>query len=511
MVLAATREAEGVAEEERHVSLRPNASLQAAVPLSPSSSPPSSSSPSLPPSSQLVDFNTAASSIDRIELQAKSSIDKLKHLLYKLKTRPPVAETTVVRAAPEDGGNIASSAAVVTDDQREVYISQKIEVDLSSPQDVIDSGTIDPSKTEVILPPDLPSEEAVDSGSGRTVKRTETTTQLDSVTCTRTTVQFDEENHTAVVTVTATVRGTDIIADSAYTERTIAMAAKALARTCLALDEKAQLAALMAGPMADIILSRGQQQQHDSILKHLAHGEVVSFKKLKGGIAASPFRQVYSVVLRSKEGKEMEAVFKPVVAGDRHGRWQRAPVDWLAYQMAILLGTDVVPPATIRSNIQLGKSHFPSGAMVFNVKNVRPLVEAAAEQWGEQSAAAVVSNAHILDAILGAAPRRQSGFQLGQHWATHGELRPVLLDFPMGPGLGDIHSAWSKRGQISGVKHVTPITLSRLRGLNRRILLENMGSALTADEMDMILEKRDQVVAYFDAMAMRHGRHLVVV
>ena len=47
--------------------------------------------------------------------------------------------------------------------------------------------------------------------------------------------------------------------------------------------------------------------------------------------------------------------------------------------------------------------------------------------------------------------------------------------------------------------------IARLRTLTRSRLLEVMGASMTVREVDLLLEKRTQVVAYFDAMEARRS------
>ncbi len=42
------------------------------------------------------------------------------------------------------------------------------------------------------------------------------------------------------------------------------------------------------------------------------------------------------------------ALFKPRAKGDWDG-WHRAPIEWVAYQLGLMLGTDMVPPVGYRT------------------------------------------------------------------------------------------------------------------------------------------------------------------
>ena len=289
-----------------------------------------------------TDLVPATNSLEMIETQAKTSIEKLKHILYKLKSRRNVMETTFVSGDVDDRP-VKSSMAVLRNDDRQVYVSQKIEVDMRAASSLIDDDVDD----EAFLYDDLSEEEEmltdeimaasqeIDLGAISIIKDlpAESSVNLDSLTCTRATVQFDEENQTAVVTVQATVRGADLTDRQFLAERTVAMAARALTRTCLVLDEKAGLALMGTEPVTEILPSAAELL-HAAVLRHLATGKVATFQALPEGPGGSnPFRTIFEVVLVTDEGAHVEATFKPAVPGDAFGRWKRAPADWVAYKV----------------------------------------------------------------------------------------------------------------------------------------------------------------------------------
>lgn len=57
----------------------------------------------------------------------------------------------------------------------------------------------------------------------------------------------------------------------------------------------------------------------------------------------------------------MRAAFKPRVEGDCEG-WHRVPVEVAAYQLNLLLGMDVVPPAVMRLDCDVDWTHYTAGA-----------------------------------------------------------------------------------------------------------------------------------------------------
>ena len=140
--------------------------------------------------------------------------------------------------------------------------------------------------------------------------------------------------------------------------------------------------------------------------------------------------------------------------------------------MSSLLGLDIVPPAVMRNNLKIGDRVYASGVMVYSVADLKPLASVPsqarsflaaagtasvaglislsacflAQFWGESNPAAVLRNSHILDALLGSSPRKRESFMAGRHWTGVGDIKPCRVEHPMGPGVGELHSMWSKRG-----------------------------------------------------------------
>jgi hypothetical protein len=245
-------------------------------------------------------------SLDKVEEAAKATIDKLRHMIYNLRTQAP-ARSSTISSSSEDLRASGSASAEIQTKEEDLFIKQNFEVALGSFGD--DSSGEDGS--------DSPEAEAF--------------VHHDALTCTQTAVRIDEKTGTAVVTVTATVRGAEILDPGSYTEHSVALAARALARTCLALDEKAQ-AALSGGQSVLKALPDLQSRPHELLTEVLQDGAIVRFSPLveAGG---SPFRQNYEVELEIADWSKASAVFKPFVPGDAHLRWRRAPAEWVAYQV----------------------------------------------------------------------------------------------------------------------------------------------------------------------------------
>jgi hypothetical protein len=64
---------------------------------------------------------------------------------------------------------------------------------------------------------------------------------------------------------------------------------------------------------------------------------------------------------------------------------------------------------------------------------------------------------------------------------------------------------------VNFVQCVSGSTLTRLKSLNKSSLTEVLGTWVSPTEIDLILERLEQVVAYFETMAQHGSRSLTIV
>ncbi|CAM6126046.1 unnamed protein product [Calypogeia fissa] len=423
------------------------------------------------------DDEHADSTIEKFEQRTKASIDKLKYLLCSVKTRPGDSSLYSIMKLGEDE-----------------LLDREISRTLSHPQQLGDMGAGDMTEEE------LPFAEPL--------------IQQDGLTSTTTTVTLDKHSKKAIVTMVASVRDQGDESSQEPIERSVILAARALARSAAALEEKANALTLSSKLKQSSFEDRTDTTapEHERLVAELEKSKIIDGAQVrKGYYAGTPFRPVYEVKLEQPDGSITEALLKPATPGDVHCRWGNASSDWVAYQVGRLLGTDMVPPAAMRYDVKIGEKTFPLATLLHIVPQVKPLTRLSLQEWGGELPTVFVSNAHILDALLGSCPRARNMFMEGPSWSQAGARQAMLLDHPMGPGQGKLHPMWTQRGQISGIKYVSGSTLSRLRTINKSSLTGALGRWVSSTEIDHILERLEQVLAYFDSMAQHGSRSLTVV
>jgi hypothetical protein len=161
------------------------------------------------------------------------------------------------------------------------------------------------------------------------------------------------------------------LADSLGVEELGVLAAQAL--TAAAVENarvQAQLTQSHAHPEQHL-------QRHDEVTRILAEGHIVSAQRNKpsqfghesfclevrgpprrarrrGTRGMLVFQARHPVCLLSGlqlqdkvTGRRLRAIFKPRMLGDAGG-WHRAPMEWVAYRLNLMLGMDLVPPVAYR-------------------------------------------------------------------------------------------------------------------------------------------------------------------
>ena len=163
--------------------------------------------------------------------------------------------------------------------------------------------------------------------------------QHDAVTCTRSTVKFNKDTNTGVVTLVATVRG-DLLDQSEHMkEKAIILAARALSCVCTSLEAKASnvFSICSKGTISRIATLKSAVQtedevQHNCIVEQLLNGDIMEAFEVKKGYGATPFRPIYVVRLLNEDGSISHAIFKPYISGDNN-RYSYASPEWVAYQV----------------------------------------------------------------------------------------------------------------------------------------------------------------------------------
>lgn len=165
--------------------------------------------------------------------------------------------------------------------------------------------------------------------------------QHDAVTCTRSTVKFNKDTNTGVVTLVATVRGNLSNQGEHMKERAIILAARALSCVCSSLEAKASSAfsACSKGTISRVSTLKSATQtedevQHNCIVEQLQNGEVTEAFEVKKGYGATPFRPIYIVRLLNQDNSILHAIFKPYIPNDNQ-RYSYASPEWVAYQVGI--------------------------------------------------------------------------------------------------------------------------------------------------------------------------------
>ncbi len=314
----------------------------------------------------------------------------------------------------------------------------------------------------------------------------------------RTTISVDEKARQAVLTLRTTVNtssaggagGSGVSTTHISMKELEALGAQAL---CIAANElSCERTAAASALRSDATLT------HAELVAVLTHGRIINAEPNEGNHPS------FRVELEHR-GKRTRAIFKPRIEGDGDG-WHRATMEWVAYELNLMLGMDCVPPVAYRrGGIECHYQHFEEGAFIHWVPDAVELREAPEHEWGVPSAV-LLSDTRILDVLLHNSDRHHGHFLFGPHWVPPHVRRPILID----------HAAAFRKEAFVTLDHenafrtgpvrcVSARTYLRLRFLDARAIAARFAGTLSTGEMRALLTRRNAVLERLDALVEIQG------
>eukprot|EP00850_Spirogloea_muscicola_P000196 SM000001S04598 [mRNA] locus=s1:1109448:1113171:- [translate_table: standard] len=324
-----------------------------------------------------------------------------------------------------------------------------------------------------------------------------------ALACTKTTIRKSGPPGTttaAIVSMETTVRCTgDASATALDADDYIALAVQTLSNSALELKRNQFKRSTEDDPVV--------HGKHMAIRELLTSGRVVDCRATESDFG----HESYIVQLQEPlTNAEIGAVFKPKVEGDAEG-WHRAPMEWVAYELNLLLGMDYIPPVAYRrGGVEVDYKHFKEGAFIYYVPNSKPLRKVAAANWGVP-VATMLSDTRILDVLLNNSDRHHGHFLFGEHWSDS-RMRPLLIDHAAGFRKEAVVTMEHENAfQTGPVRCVSAKTYLRLRFLDLPTLLAKFKDVLTLEELDLLMQRRDLVLSYLDSLVQERGYHRTVI
>jgi len=260
-------------------------------------------------------------------------------------------------------------------------------------------------------------------------------------------------------------------------------------------------------------------QTHSSLVRTLREGQVVGASRKD---PVSPYgHPSYLVDLQDPDSpRVVKAIFKPRVPGDSDG-WHRVAVEWVAYELGVALGMDVVPPVAMREGVRLPgiDGEVREGAMMYFAAGCKELREVPEGDWGRRKDV-LLSDTRILDVLLQNSDRHHGHFLWGEHWARghwsrdgqwRGDPGPVLIDHAAGFRKEALVTMTHDNAFMTGaVCVVSPETYLRLRFLDGAVA-DKFAGVLSDDERAALLERARGILQYLDRLVAERGYGNVVV
>jgi hypothetical protein len=161
--------------------------------------------------------------------------------------------------------------------------------------------------------------------------------------CTRSTVREDSQSKEITITMETTARATDdATARGLLTDEELGgLAAQAL------LSSAAEHLCNRTRSINAHARSKSEKERHDELCAILQSGEII--EAISNPVVSQFGHESFIVNLQDEvTGKRLRALFKPRIEGDADG-WHRAPMEFAAYRLNLLLGLDYVPPVAYRT------------------------------------------------------------------------------------------------------------------------------------------------------------------
>ena len=342
--------------------------------------------------------------------------------------------------------------------------------------------------------------------------------------CTRSTVREDPIGRAITITMETTARATDdATARGLLTDEELGgLAAQAL------LSSAAEHLCTRTRTINAHARPKSEKERHDEICATLQSGEII---EAKSNPVVSQFGHESFVVQIQDEvtGKRLRALFKPRIEGDADG-WHRAPMEWVAYRLNLLLGLDYVPPVAYRTggitfnvdNENAKQVSYAEGAFLYFVEDAHQLRCFPETQWGSppEPKDLLLSNTRILDTLLHNSDRHHGHFLLGRHWCKGtytgdkwmGELRPVLIDHAASfRADAEVTPQMENAFRTGPVRCVAANTYLRLRFLDYSAVAGEFRGVLTEEELRGMVRRRDSILRYLDGLVAEQGYAATVI
>jgi len=316
-----------------------------------------------------------------------------------------------------------------------------------------------------------------------------------SMSCTSTRVSIKGPGK-VVVSMETVLQVDENLESCAYTQEDdkIALAARTLATEAMGIVKQR-----VRDVQKDFHNSR---PDHERLVDLLADGSLEMRRHERSPYGHDSFFVEVKKNQNTDRAHSCQAIFKPRVDGNGDG-WHRANVEWVAYELGLMLGMDYIPPVVLRKNVRLMDNEH-EGALIYFVPNARELREVDPKKWGVTQEK-LLSDTRVLDILLQNSDRHHGHFLYGEHWHLR-EKAPVLID----------HAASFRKEAYVHMKHdnafhtgeltsISASTYMRLRFLDKKLIRDKFTGVLTLEEIDGLMTRKHEILSYFDSLVAESG------
>jgi hypothetical protein len=220
----------------------------------------------------------------------------------------------------------------------------------------------------------------------------------------------------------------------------------------------------------------------------LENGEVVAIEDMGTG-ANKPMK----VTLR-KQGRSVDAVWKPIKRGPREEAWESYQAEVAAYELDKMLGLRMVPPTVVKEIQGL------RGSLQLWVEGCRSFQEAREEAPGDEAWDRTMSRMKVFDNLISNWARSDRDFLVDSEWNV------VLIDHSQ--AFLSTNELSAKAGQLPEI--FDRRLMERLRSLQSDVLQLRFGRVLLDPQVRAILGRRDALLTLMEKLIAEKGESAVL-
>jgi hypothetical protein len=243
--------------------------------------------------------------------------------------------------------------------------------------------------------------------------------------------------------------------------------------------------------------SKSWLEEREAVERVLRAGEVIEDEEISWGVT-KPRKLVLDL-----DGRRLSGIWKPIEKGRSNGAWESHQAEVAAYELDKLLGLDMVPPTFIR------ELRGQKGSVQLWMEEARMFAEVVSKEPPEKKWHREVSRMELFDNLICNRDRNARNFLVTPDWHI------VLIDHSQAfttrsPFFRDGSLCLATNGEsVELPEKFDRLLVESIRQLDIGTLNSALGSLLTTNQIESVLERRDALMLYIEQLVEAKGAKAV--